>query len=164
MHYAVKESLPDAEVICAFDINTVANDVYEHNFGKRPYQVTKRSASCQSHLHHTYHHNMKHIACFADCCLSAVDGLYPLHGASMHIIIWHATAHRGAKHLQGNIEKLSSSKLDSYKADMWLLAPPCQPYTRRGLQKDADDWRASSFMKLLSKLSEMQAGAGSLLL
>lgn len=59
--------------------------------------------------------------------------------------------------MQGNIEKLSTSKLESFKADMWLLAPPCQPYTRRGLQKDAADDRASSFMKLLSKLPEMQA-------
>lgn len=29
----------DAEVIEAFDINDVANDVYEHNFGHRPCQV-----------------------------------------------------------------------------------------------------------------------------
>ena len=58
--------------------------------------------------------------------------------------------------MQGNIEKLSVKQLDSYAADMWLLAPPCQPYTRRGLQKDAEDWRASSFMKLLHKLPQMQ--------
>lgn len=81
--------------MCAFDINTIANDVYEHNHGTRPYQ--------------------------------------------------------------GNIEKLSVKQLEDYKADVWLLAPPCQPYTRRGLQKDADDWRASSFMTLLLKLPQMQA-------
>jgi site-specific DNA-cytosine methylase len=28
-----------AEVVEAFDINDVANDVYEHNFGHRPCQV-----------------------------------------------------------------------------------------------------------------------------
>jgi len=58
--------------------------------------------------------------------------------------------------IQGNIEKLSVKQLEAYKADMWLLAPPCQPYTRRGLQKDADDWRAGSFMTLLLKLPQMQ--------
>jgi hypothetical protein len=58
--------------------------------------------------------------------------------------------------IQGNIEKLSVKQLEAYKADMWLLAPPCQPYTRRGLQKDADDWRATSFMTLLLKLPQMQ--------
>lgn len=61
-----------------------------------------------------------------------------------------------ALHAQGNIEKVSVSRLESYKADLWLLAPPCQPYTRRGLQKDADDWRASSFMQLLSKLPQLE--------
>ena len=39
MHYTLAQSLPQAEVVCAFDINTVANDVYEHNHGMRPYQV-----------------------------------------------------------------------------------------------------------------------------
>jgi len=58
--------------------------------------------------------------------------------------------------IQGNIEKLSVKQLEAYKADVWLLAPPCQPYTRRGLQKDADDWRAGSFMTLLLKLPQMQ--------
>ena len=58
--------------------------------------------------------------------------------------------------LQGNVEKLSVKQLESYRADMWLLAPPCQPYTRRGLQKGADDWRASSFMQLLLTLAQMQ--------
>lgn len=29
----------DVEVVEAFDINDVANDVYKHNFGHRPHQV-----------------------------------------------------------------------------------------------------------------------------
>ncbi len=41
MHYALAQSLPKAEVVCAFDINTVANDVYEHNHGVMPYQVMR---------------------------------------------------------------------------------------------------------------------------
>lgn len=40
MHFALKQSCPDIEVVSAFDINTVANDVYQHNHGKRPYQVS----------------------------------------------------------------------------------------------------------------------------
>lgn len=94
MRYGLQQACPEAEVACAFDINVAANDVYEHNHGRRPHQ--------------------------------------------------------------GNIEKLSVQQLEAYAADMWLLAPPCQPYTRRGLQKDAEDWRASSFMKLLQKLPQMQ--------
>lgn len=29
----------NAKIVEAFDINDKANDVYEHNFGHRPYQV-----------------------------------------------------------------------------------------------------------------------------
>lgn len=50
MHYALERSIPSAEVISAFDINTVANDVYQHNHGKRPYQVRHPEASCSQLL------------------------------------------------------------------------------------------------------------------
>ncbi len=39
---------------------------------------------------------------------------------------------------------------------MWLLAPPCQPYTRRGLKKGADDGRAGSFLSLLRRLPTLK--------
>lgn len=77
----------NAEVVEAFDINNVANDVYQHNFGHRPYQ--------------------------------------------------------------GNIQCLTAANLDSYGADAWLLSPPCQPYTRQGLQKQSSDARAFSFLRIL---------------
>ncbi|BBN08492.1 tRNA (cytosine38-C5)-methyltransferase [Marchantia polymorpha subsp. ruderalis] len=58
---------------------------------------------------------------------------------------------------QGNIQGLSVKQLDKYKADAWLLSPPCQPYTRQGLQKDADDARAISFLKMLEMLPLMMS-------
>ncbi|KAK4401133.1 tRNA (cytosine(38)-C(5))-methyltransferase 2 [Sesamum angolense] len=42
MRYSLIEAGVDAEVVEAFDINDVANDVYEHNFGHRPHQVSRR--------------------------------------------------------------------------------------------------------------------------
>ncbi|KAH9760786.1 tRNA (cytosine(38)-C(5))-methyltransferase 2 [Citrus sinensis] len=76
-----------AQVVEAFDINDKANDVYELNFGHRPYQ--------------------------------------------------------------GNIQNLTAAELDMYGAHAWLLSPPCQPYTRQGLQKQSSDARAFSFLKIL---------------
>ena len=38
--YSLQESGVEAVVVEAFDINEVANDVYEHNFGHRPSQVS----------------------------------------------------------------------------------------------------------------------------
>ncbi|XP_038884641.1 tRNA (cytosine(38)-C(5))-methyltransferase 2 isoform X2 [Benincasa hispida] len=37
----------------------------------------------------------------------------------------------------------------SHHAHVWLLSPPCQPYTRQGLQKQSGDARAFSFLKIL---------------
>ncbi|XP_059459766.1 tRNA (cytosine(38)-C(5))-methyltransferase 2 isoform X1 [Corylus avellana] len=50
---------------------------------------------------------------------------------------------------QGNIQSLTAADLDSYGAHAWLLSPPCQPYTRQGLQKHSGDARALSFLKIL---------------
>ena len=35
---------------------------------------------------------------------------------------------------------------------MWMLSPPCQPYTRQGNMKDTSDTRARPFLHLLSLL------------
>lgn len=37
--YSLMKAAVNAVVVEAFDINDAANDVYEHNFGHRPYQV-----------------------------------------------------------------------------------------------------------------------------
>ncbi|KAM0968807.1 hypothetical protein ACFX13_017408 [Malus domestica] len=87
MRYSLMKARVNAEVVEAFDINDTANDVYEHNFGHRPYQ--------------------------------------------------------------GNIQSLTAADLDRYRADAWLLSPPCQPYTRQGLQKQSGDARAFSFLNIL---------------
>lgn len=39
MHYGLKLAQANVEVAAAFDIDDVANDVYERNFGIRPHQV-----------------------------------------------------------------------------------------------------------------------------
>lgn len=92
MRYSLMKAGVNAQFVEAFDINDLANDVYQHNFGSRPYQ--------------------------------------------------------------GNIQNLSAADLDSYKANVWLLSPPCQPYTRQGLQKDSGDARASSFLKILELIPQ----------
>ncbi|KAJ1434921.1 S-adenosyl-L-methionine-dependent methyltransferase [Sesbania bispinosa] len=87
MRYSLMKAQVNAQVVEAFEINDIANDVYQHNFRHRPYQ--------------------------------------------------------------GNIQCLTAADLDQYGADAWLLSPPCQPYTRQGLQKDTGDARAFSFLQIL---------------
>lgn len=43
-----------------------------------------------------------------------------------------------------NIEHLSSNDFDAIKASMITLSPPCQPYSRAGHQKGADDKRSNA--------------------
>ncbi|KAK4730203.1 hypothetical protein R3W88_023191 [Solanum pinnatisectum] len=93
LRYSLLKAAVNATVVEAFDINDVANDVYQHNFGHRPFQ--------------------------------------------------------------GNIQTLNATDLDSYNADAWLLSPPCQPYTRQGLQKGSSDARASSFLKILELVPQL---------
>ncbi|KHF97782.1 tRNA (cytosine(38)-C(5))-methyltransferase [Gossypium arboreum] len=93
MRYSLMKAAVNYHVIEAFEINDKANDVYQHNFGHRPYQ--------------------------------------------------------------GNIQSLTEVDLDSYQANVWLLSPPCQPYTRQGLQKHSADARAFSFLNILELMPRM---------
>lgn len=51
-----------------------------------------------------------------------------------------------------NLETVSSAVLAEFKADMWWLSPPCQPYTVRGKRRDLADPRAGSLRNLLGIL------------
>ncbi|GAB2223049.1 hypothetical protein Droror1_Dr00017184 [Drosera rotundifolia] len=93
MRYSMMEAGVNAVVVEAFEINDTANDVYQFNFGHRPYQ--------------------------------------------------------------GNIQSLTAGDLDKYEAHAWFLSPPCQPYTRQGLQKDSGDARASSFLSILELIPQL---------
>ncbi|CAG8463206.1 283_t:CDS:2 [Funneliformis caledonium] len=58
---------------------------------------------------------------------------------------------------QKSIESLSISYYDSFNANVWLMSPPCQPYTRTGLHKGSSDLRAKSFLFLIDMLSKMSS-------
>ncbi|KAG9290915.1 hypothetical protein G9A89_011065 [Geosiphon pyriformis] len=57
---------------------------------------------------------------------------------------------------QRNIEALPLAYYDTLKADIWLMSPPCQPYTRIGLRHGSADIRSRSFLYLINLLSEMK--------
>lgn len=43
MHYGLVAALPDAQLVKAFEVNDLANDVYQHNFKIRARQVSADS-------------------------------------------------------------------------------------------------------------------------
>lgn len=70
----------------------------------------------------------------------------------------------GGRPWQGDIAAVPQRLLDDPTVNMWLLAPPCQPYTRRGNKKGADDARAGSFMTLLGRLPSLKSPPAYLLM
>uniref|UniRef100_A0A8C8TWH6 tRNA (cytosine(38)-C(5))-methyltransferase n=1 Tax=Peromyscus maniculatus bairdii TaxID=230844 RepID=A0A8C8TWH6_PERMB len=91
MHHALRESGIPAHVVAAVDVNTVANEVYKHNFP-------------HTHL------------------------------------------------LAKTIEGISVEEFDKLSFNMILMSPPCQPFTRIGLQGDMTDPRTNSFLYILDIL------------
>lgn len=58
-----------------------------------------------------------------------------------------------------NIETLTARALEAYgEVDLWLLSPPCQPYSRNGKQQGSKDPRSAGFLALLDRIREEDAG------
>ena len=55
-----------------------------------------------------------------------------------------------------NIGRLQAKDLDSYRSDMWVMSPPCQPFTRLGKRKDLDDHRTDAGMSLVAKIPQLK--------
>jgi len=58
----------------------------------------------------------------------------------------------GVRPSQKNIYGLPVSAFDKLDGGVWLLSPPCQPFTRQGHRKDKDDGRSQSFLRLLEEV------------
>ncbi len=54
------------------------------------------------------------------------------------------------------VESLSVDQLQRWGADLWWMSPPCQPFTRRGKQRDLDDPRAATLLAVLGLVSQVR--------
>lgn len=151
LHYALSACRPDASVV-AFDVNDLANSVYEHNFGTRPQQVgaLRCPAAPPSGQPVAALYNQGNRGSHSGQPRSA-EGATAACTTPTHPI-----APRCPTAVQTNISSLTAKRLDKWAADVWLLSPPCQPYTRRGLQKHSADVRATSFLGLLDLLPQLK--------
>lgn len=54
-----------------------------------------------------------------------------------------------------NIEGLTSDLVNKLDVNTILMSPPCQPFTRNGLQNDVKDPRTASFLHILKILPDL---------
>ncbi len=54
------------------------------------------------------------------------------------------------------VESVPVERLRRWRADLWWLSPPCQPFTRRGLRRDLDDPRAATLIAVLERVAEIR--------
>ncbi len=52
------------------------------------------------------------------------------------------------------LETVGAADLARWRADLWWLSPPCQPFTRRGLGRDDFDPRSRALLALIPRLAE----------
>ncbi len=54
------------------------------------------------------------------------------------------------------VKSLTVERLQRWDAHLWWLSPPCQPFTRRGHQRDLDDPRAATFLAALDRIAAVR--------
>lgn len=53
------------------------------------------------------------------------------------------------------IESMPDHEFHAGEVDLWWLSPPCQPYTRRGRQRDEADPRAGALLHLIEQIPRL---------
>ncbi len=54
------------------------------------------------------------------------------------------------------IESLPRLDVEELQADLWWMSPPCQPFTRRGPQRDTADSRTESFLHVVELIRSVR--------
>lgn len=62
--------------------------------------------------------------------------------------------HAGPYHT-AEITGLGRDWIVGQQANLWWLSPPCQPYTRRGKQRDIDDTRSAPLLRLIDLIPQV---------
>ena len=62
----------------------------------------------------------------------------------------------GARPIANSLYAVPAARLDKFNSNLWLMSPPCQPFTRQGSQRDKADARAESFLRLLDLLPSLR--------
>eukprot|EP01036_Dinobryon_divergens_P030830 gene30830-40133_t len=125
-------------VVAAFDINPIANEVYQHNCCLYAPSEVPSSTSSKRRRRESK-------------AAAQQEG-----GDSVQVSA--VPCGRPSK-MERSIDQLTYPELDSLSAELWVMSPPCQPHTRNNKsdRRDTEDPRSHSFLHLLSCLTEMRS-------
>ena len=62
----------------------------------------------------------------------------------------------GTRPIANSLYAVPAARLDKFNSSLWLMSPPCQPFTRQGSQRDKADARAESFLRLLDVVPSLK--------
>ena len=65
-------------------------------------------------------------------------------------------ANFSSPHQVQEIASITDDQLKKFAADLWWMSPPCQPFTRRGLQRDLKDPRTVPLVRLIKAIQSIR--------
>ncbi len=54
------------------------------------------------------------------------------------------------------ITSITDEQFREFDAEFWWMSPPCQPFTRRGLQKDIEDPRTAAMLRVIEAIKKVR--------
>jgi hypothetical protein len=138
-HYALQATTTDCSVLKAFDISPLAKQWY---ILPLMMMIPSQQNVSQWMDGHSYLHNF-----------ISQQTKSPPSSQSLRVDTVFSQVSIDSLSLKDFVPSSSSSSLGH--AHLWLMSPPCQPYTRLGKQLDTQDPRAKGLLHLVSLLSEL---------
>ncbi len=76
-------------------------------------------------------------------------------GPARPSVQWSGVPRSGVPVVAAAVDSLPQ-RWPGWRADLWWMSPPCQPFTRRGQGRDVDDPRAASFLRVLDRIAAIR--------
>eukprot|EP00128_Syssomonas_multiformis_P017625 Colp12_sorted_trinity150504_noHs@7001 len=97
------------------------------------------------------HHALKEAEVPAD-----VLACFDINTSANSVYSYNFSKTKKARVEQRNIQNLTLEDYEKLNVDAYLMSPPCQPFTRQGLQRGSEDARSESFLYMINIIDQLQ--------
>ncbi|CBZ54130.1 putative DNA methyltransferase 2 [Neospora caninum Liverpool] len=145
-----------APVCRAYDVNATANQVYVHNFGLSPQHLSLEHLPASLLGAEREGGSVPSSAAKTATAREAMDAMrLDAVDETKEVKKANASTRRTGKPTPARDYEQRQKPKPKKEADVWLLSPPCQPYTRGGKREDLHDPRARGLLNLLDCLERL---------